>query len=403
MSYYSPSTGRELVQFAGSPTTIGTTAEQYKTLGTAMITTATTLRDITESQVSAGTDRLKDDAEKLEGDLRKAGVRYQKTGEALTPYATALEDARAWFTAHSASVVAAEKRYVTAQNTQQTLLYSPTYGMEEAEVKEHGEKLGDAATELESAETDRASEWRAFDSAYDLWDAAFETAANGVSDAMDKADNDDGKWDWIADALGVLGYVLIVLAVVALFVVTSPWAAILLATTIALSAVHLAGNIYLYANGKASLSDVLWSAVGLLTAGIGGLASRSLRLATAANGGADVLQASQSASRLPVFANGVRMQSMPTIGAAWKHPFSVLMRGNEWGVLSQWGPELAQWTASTAGRSGTIASAWADMIVTTAPKVGGAGWTAVGSWVTGIGAGLYSAPDNPWYVPFGRP
>lgn len=400
MTYSSPYTGNALQQFAGSPDVIANTAEQYKTLGDAMKTTADTLRDIADSQISLGTDRLKEDAEKLEGDLRKAGVRYSDTGAALAPYATALETARDWYTRNHAAVSAAERRYLEADSAYFSVLNTPSYG--DTDPEESAEELGDAQRELAGAEEDREREWQAFDSVFSVWEAAFDTAADGVAEAMDAADNDDGKWDWLTDALKILGYALIVLAVAALFVVSSPWSTILLATTIALSAVHLAGNVYLYMNGKASLSDVLWSAFGLVTAGIGGLAARSIKLATAANGGADLLQASQTASRMPVFASNVRSFSMPALLPTSRlNPFSVMARGSEWAALSQWGPELAQWTAASVPRSGTIAAAWADVVVSATPNISRAGFTAVGSWGAGIAGGVYSS--SPLYQSFGRP
>jgi len=393
----SPFTGHELRQFEGSPETIAETATQYKTLGAAMKRTADTLRDIASSQVSQGTDKLKEDAESIESDLRKAGIRYEGTGKALEPYATALETARSWYTNNHEALEAAEASYNSAVTDQSELLWGPS-----TDAEEHSKDLGDAAKAVEAADDARDPLWRAYDSTYDAWEQAFNTAADGVADAMDSADNDDGFWGAIADVLAIIGYAIIVIAVVALFVVSSPWSTILLATTLALSAIHLTGTIYLYANGKASLSDVLWSTFGLVTAGAGGLAARSIRLATAANGGQGLLSASQSASRLPVFASGVRTASMPQLGG-FVNPFSTLARGSEWAALSRWGTALADWTARSAPRSATIADAWADVVVQSVPKIGGAGVTSVGSWVAGIAGGVYSSPINPFYYSFGRP
>lgn len=393
----SPFTGNELRQFEGTPDTIAATAEQYKTLGAAMKRTADTLRDIADSQISQGTEKLKEDAENLESDLRQAGVRYEGTGTALAPYATALETARLWYTRNHAALEAAETSYTTALADQQEAVWSPT-----TDADQHSEDLRDAANAVNAASEAREELWQAYDSVFAAWEEAFDTAADGVADAMDAADNDDGFWGAIATALEYIGYAIIAIAVVALFVVSSPWSTILLAATLALSAIHLTGTIYLYANGKASLSDVLWSTFGLVTAGIGGLASRSIRLATAANGGESLLSASQSASRLPVFASGVRTSSMPGLGG-FVNPFSTLARGPEWAALNRWGNALADWTARSGPRSATIADAWADAVVSAVPRIGGAGVTSVGSWVAGVAGGVYSSPTNPFYYSFGRP
>lgn len=399
MTYYSPYTGNTLQQFAGSPSTIETTAREYKALGESMKTTADTLRDITESQISLGTDRLKEDAETIESDLRQAGVRYEKTGTALEPYAEALRTARSWYTRNGSTVSSAETRYLTANSEYQTLVYTPA-PFDPDEAQTHSDRVNTAYQELRSAETEREDQWKAFDSTFDVWATAFEQAANGVAEAMDAAGNDDGRWDWISDALNVLGWVLVGLAVLALFVVAQPWATILLVTTAVLAAVHLAGNIYLYANGKASLSDVLWSAFGLVTLGAGAWASRAIRLAS--SGVDDLVGASRLASNMSVFTSGVRSFSMPRLLPTIRlNPFSVLMRGEGFAALRQWGPALANWTSRSGPRSATIAAEWAEVVIQSTPRITSAGWTALGSWGTGIGSNLFTL--SPFYQPVGRP
>ncbi|UPL18572.1 apolipoprotein A1/A4/E family protein [Microbacterium aurugineum] len=393
----SPFTGHELRQFEGIPETIAATATQYTNLGAAMKRTADTLRDIAASQISQGTEKLKQDAESIESDLRQAGIRYEGTGTALAPYATALETARAWYTNNHQELESAETAYHSAVSDQQDALWIPA-----ADADQQSEDLMDAANAVTAASEAREDLWRAFDSTFSAWEAAFDTAADGVADAIDAADNDDGFWGTIASALVYIGYAIIAIAVVALFVVSSPWSTILLAATLALSAIHLAGTIYMYANGKASQSDVLWSTFGLVTAGVGGLASRSIRLATAANGGEALVTASQTASKFPSFASGVRTASMPQL-SGFTNPFSTLARGSEWAALNKWGTALADWAAKSGPRSATIADAWADAVLSTVPKIGGAGVTSVGSWVAGVAGGFYSSPINPFYYSFGRP
>ncbi|WP_336645004.1 hypothetical protein [Microbacterium sp. USHLN186] len=391
----SPFTGHVLRQFEGTPDTIAETAEQYKELGAAMKRTADTLRDIASSQVSKGTDKLKEDAESIESELRQAGIRYEGTGTALAPYATALETARNWYTQNHDALEAAESAYATAVSEQQGALCAPA-----TDADEQSKNLEDAANAVAAADDARDPLWRAYDSTYEAWEAAFDTAADGVADAMDAADNDDSFWDGLSEALTWIGRAIIVLAVVALFVVSSPWSGILLAATLALSAVHLAGTVYLYANGKANLSDVLWSTFGLLTAGAGGLAARALK--PIAEGGKGLFAASQSASKLPVFASGVRTASMPRLGG-FVNPFSTLARGSEWAALSRWGTALSDWTAKSAPRSATIADAWADVVLQSVPKIGGAGITAQGAWWGGVLGGLFSDRANPFGFSFGRP
>jgi hypothetical protein len=391
----SPFTGHELRQFDGEPETIAATAAQYETLGAAMKRTADTLRDIASSQISQGTDKLKSDAEDIESDLRQAGIRYEGTGKALAPYATALETARAWYTQNHQALESAESSYNAAISAQNEKMWAPS-----ADPEQQAQDLEDAAKAVDAASDAREDLWRAYDSAYAAWEEAFDKAADGVADAMDKADNDDGFWAGISEVLTWIGRAIIVLAVVALFVVSSPWSGILLAATLALSAIHLTGTIYLYANGKANLSDVLWSAFGLVTAGAGGLAARALK--PVAEGGKGLLAASQTASKLPVFASGVRTASMPRLGG-FVNLFSTLARGSEWAALNKWGTALADWTAKSGPRSATIADAWADAVLEAVPKIGGAGITAQGSWWGGVVGGLFSDRANPFGFSFGRP
>jgi hypothetical protein len=382
--------GNELRQFAGEPETIASTAEDYKKLGEAMAKTADTLRDIGESQISLGTDRLKEDAEKLEGDLRNAAIRYEDTGIALEPYASALTDARHAYDTHHGAIEAAMSAYRTAFDES---LAPPTLPTEDAD-----DDGPTPAENLDAAEEDLRTAWKPFDTAFARWEEAYERAADGVAQAMDDAGNDDGKWDWISDALRFIGYAIVVLAVAALFVVSSPWSAILLAATITLSAIHLAGTVYLYANGQATLSDVLWSTFGLVTAGAGGLLARGVN--AAAGSSRTILNASNLAQDLPVFTRGARGFSMPRLPSSLSvNPFSTLMRGQGWAVLNKWGGSLSQW-ASTPARSGTIAAAWGDMVVEAVPRIGAAGWASLGNWVAGTGAGVYTS--TPFYTPVGR-
>lgn len=388
LTYRSPQ-GRELCQFAGNPETIAQTAADYIALGTAMGTTADTLRDIGDSQISLGTNRLKEDAEALESDLRNAAVRYADTGNALSPYAPALEAARLAYTTNESAIRAAMTAYQTSLDD---LLAPPAApGAEPAD--DGGPSPAQAADNAEEALRDA---WQPFDSAFDTWETAYEAAADGVAAAMDAAGNDDGKWDWITDALRIIGYAIVVLAIAALFVVSSPWSTILLAATIALSAVHLAGTAYLYANGKATLSDLAWSAFGLVTAGAGGLLARGMR--TAGTAGDDLLNASRLAQDLPVFTRGARGFSMPTV-PGFVNPFSTLARGQSWAALNQWGPRLTQW-AATPARSGTVAAAWGEAVSSAVPRIGALGYANVGTWAAGFLAGAYTS--SPAYAPTGR-
>lgn len=366
-----------------------------------MSRTAATLRDIGAGQISKGTEELKEDAAQLESELRQAGMRYEGTGTALAPYATALETAQSWYLSNHSALDSAEADYRSALADQQEARSTPTSPT--TDFDQQAEDVADAARAVDAISDIREDLWRAFDSAFADWEDAFNRAADGVADAIEAAGNDDDFWGTVSTALEYLGYAVILIAVAALFVASSPWSTILIIGGIALSAAHLAGNIYLHANGKASLSDVMWSVFGLATAGVGGLASRSIALATKANGGAALLTASQSASKFPGFTNGVRTRKLPQLNGHVS-PFSVLARGPEWAALKAWGTQVTYWGASGSGpRSGTAALEWAEYVLDVVPKIGVAGATAQATWWGSVLGGSWSSPINPFYSSTGQP
>ncbi|MFV0405462.1 MAG: hypothetical protein ACK5LN_01355 [Propioniciclava sp.] len=376
--YQSPG-GNRLQQFAGDPTGIGNTALSYQTLGQAMENTAETLQDIGDSQISKGTDRIKEDASSIEIDLRQAAIRYEQTGAALAPYATALEIAQIAYQTCEQPIEIAMAEYRTALNEVAMPSTPPL-------TPSAPEEAAAANAALRAAEEALREAWQPFDTAFTAWEEAYEEAAEGVTAAIEAAGNDDGIWDAIECVLDLIGYALVVLAILGLFLSGPAGWAVLIAT-LALAAIHLTGTLYLYANGKAGLSDVLWSAFGLLTAGAG----VGLKLFQAAPSGTTLLQNARSASALPSFTSGLRSFSMPRIPSALRvNPFSRMLRGDSWAVLNQWGPRLAAW-ASKPRRMGTIAAQWANAIETSAPKISPLAWVSLGNWVAGIASSIFTS------------
>lgn len=311
--------GRELQQFDGSPTTIETDAQQLKDLGAQMEATAESLKEIADSEIhqSKGTTALAEQADEVRGDLAKAAIRYAGTGEALYPYGDALRTAREWYTANAESVRAAEEAYQSAKQE-----YDSALGAVEGGDTGAASDVVDSQGVMTSAKEERDALWEKFDTVFDEWEDAYDKAADGVAEAMDEADNDDSWWDKVSNFLAVLGWVIVALAVLAIFVVAQPWAAILLGAIAVLSAVHLAGTIYLYANGKKSLSDVIWSGVGLLTCGVGGALMKF---------GKSALPAMDDIVKLATTTTGPRISNtisqMPGIFS--RHGITALTRGDD--------------------------------------------------------------------------
>ena len=127
-----------------------------------------------------------------------------------------------------------------------------------------------AATALTSARSERNELWGEFDHVFETWSTAYEDAVTGVQRAMDSADNNDGFWEFLDNALEVLGWVLLALTVIAL-VIGAPLAGLLGAIILGLSLLVVAINALKFFAGKGSLSDLLLSFVALAPFGIGKL------------------------------------------------------------------------------------------------------------------------------------
>jgi len=379
--------GHELRQFDGSPTTIETDAQQLTDLGAQMQATADALKEIADSDVhkSKGTTALAEQAEEVRSDLEKAGIRYSGTGDALYPYGDELRTARAWYTANHEDVREAENAYQSARDDFNDAVDDASYGSGGSDAVD---AVGDASTAMSSAEGPRDDLWEQFDSIFDAWETAYDAAADGIADAMDEADNDDSWWDTISDWLTIIGWVIVALAVLAIFVVAQPWAAILLGVMTALSAVHLIGTIYLYANGKKSLSDVIWSGVGLLTCGVGGAFMKF---------GKSALPAMDDMIKIATSTTGPRISStigrMPSIFSG--HGLTSLLRGTDAAQMLTFLDDVAGLgTKLNLPLLTKIGTTFAE-IPRTAPIL----WTSLINNVTGIGVGIGS---NFW-PSFGRP
>lgn len=377
--------GHELRQFDGSPYTIEIDAQQLQNLGTQMGVTADSLKEIADSDVhkSKGTTALAEQAEGVRGDLEKAAIRYSGTGDALFPYGDALRTARAWYVANEESVREAENAYQEARNARDDAAVAVESGG-----STDTEALTEAAQAATSAKETRDDLWAAFDSVFEEWEEAYDTAADGIADAMDAADNDDSWWDTISDWLTVIGWVIIALAVLAIFVVAQPWAAILLGVMTALSAVHLIGTVYLYANGKKSLSDVIWSGIGLLTCGVGGALMKF---------GKSALPAMDDMIKIATSTTGPRITStisrMPSIFSG--HGITSLTRGADAAQMLSFLDDVARLGTKLDTPLLTMIGTTFAEVPRTAPIL----WTSLINNVAGIGIGIGSN----FFPSFGRP
>lgn len=133
--------------------------------------------------------------------------------------------------------------------------------------------------------------WSAFDSVFDEWSDAYDAAVDGIEKAIDTAGNNDGFWEFIDQVLDVIAIVLVVLSIIAL-VIGAPLTGLLGAIIFVLAAASFLLTTLKFAFGRATLSDVAWSAVGLLPFGLGKLLSRGVpTLSSVIQGGRGVVTA----------------------------------------------------------------------------------------------------------------
>lgn len=285
MTLTSPNRGFVLRRLEGAADDINTRGLELVTLGEQMTSTAAALRRISESEhKSKGTDELREAAGEVHADLDKAGVRYTMTGEALTRYADVLETAQNWIHPRIEVITDAETTYQNAKAAKEeaqdavddldrTWIWEdePT----ETDRNEAASDLTSAGTALTTAAGTRNELWQEFETTFSTWSDGYDRAVGEIEKAMDTADNNDGFWEALNDFLTVLGWVIAVLAVVALFV-SGPFALALMALIAVLSVIHLLGTLASAATGHTTWDNVVWSAVGLLTFGAGGAIARSI-------------------------------------------------------------------------------------------------------------------------------
>lgn len=310
----SPHSGNELQILEGNAADIVTRGNQLTTLATTMDETAKQLTSIGDSSVhkSKGTDKLAEMASETATDLSAAATRYSGTGKTLTTYGEALGVANSWMSSNIAQVEAAERAYQAALDEKadadlaERLATSRAAGAEpdsaEAQALGDAESSASAArTGLTNATATRNEMWSAFDGVFEEWSDAYDAAVDGIEKAIETAGNNDGFWEFIDDVLDVIAIVLVVLSIIAL-VIGAPLTGMLAAIIFVLAAASFLLTTLKFAFGRASLSDVAWSAVGLLPFGIGKVLSRGVpALSSVVQGGRGVVTAAIRAD-LPRFA-----------------------------------------------------------------------------------------------------
>ncbi|REJ06915.1 hypothetical protein DY023_04915 [Microbacterium bovistercoris] len=182
-------------------------------------------------------EKLREEAEKIQSEIRLAATLYEKAGPIFQNYGSALSDAKRGMSDlnHVTNAESAWRNYQEALGAYQSAQSTPVNYPDAADHADDPQGLEDARTEAENThgeavDTARTAKNAAFDlweEASDLfdadwktWDEAYDaalTAYSGIEDHKLKdstLDNLDGLVDFVMGVLSVVGVVIAVLAIV---------------------------------------------------------------------------------------------------------------------------------------------------------------------------------------------
>lgn len=332
--------GRTVEVVAGDPGGIDTRATQITELAENMLSAATTLQGIKDGSVRGegyAMDKIREVVEDSHKDLREAGERYQPAGGVLSRYASALSIAQTQMTTivedcddSLSALQTARGNASEAQGEQDgftsTIAWNPpTPDEQDASDRENTrleQAAAAAASALAGAEETHDANLRAYDSSYDTWEEAYETAVSELEDA--NRIGEDSTWENIAGVLAVIAEVLswvgLGLAVLGL-IIGGPFIA---ALAIIVAVASLVLTVALMFDGRKGIGDLLWSVVGILPIGKLGL----------------------------LFKKGGQLQFLGEIGKGIAKPFQQIrgMQGLQFAPRSGWRPNWLPKFDAFAGR-----------------------------------------------------
>lgn len=416
----SPTEGYELRTLDGDAEDISEHGRVLGVLAETMTTTADRLSELGDSSIyrSKATDKLSKTAAEIDEDMRAAATRYDLTGTVIETYGEALATAQAWINPNVETIRAAEEEYQAAKDALEDAQDAQS-GLDrvwpwedeptDADRASAASAVSTAQTTLDEKETARNALWSTYETKFGDWSDAYDTAVEGIENAMETAGNNDGFWEAFDNFLDILGWVILVLSVVAL-IIGAPLTGLLAGIILALSALVVLGELLQFACGKATLSDVLLAGLALVPFGVGKLLSRGApalstvvqtargSVTTAIRGGLPAMRfttpfrnmsTAWSWLRAPATARG----ALPRPGL-FTNPFTSLRMG---------GSQLTQvQTFINTMRSSPYASTLASLADDTARSLPGP-LAQIGNILNFTGSSIYGAssasgvvPDIPW-------
>jgi hypothetical protein len=256
--------GRDPV--AGDPDAVRSQAGYYATMAKTIIDEAHRLKTLGDDDELVGkyAKSLKEELHDLADEVHKAHKRYDGVATALKPYATALDTAKAGSMSalrDAEHAQAAQTKAAASPNPQATPGGKPLTADQKDQAKSHADAVKAANDALNAAKT------KLHGVLTDLNDAG-KRAAGSINDHNDDALKDHHHWwDVVVKIIKVLveiaNYVVIVLAIVALFI---PGLDVIV---LAISLAILAADMLLAATGNGSWMDVAFDIVAVITFGAG--------------------------------------------------------------------------------------------------------------------------------------
>lgn len=261
--------GHRIEKISGDAQAIVQRGAHMENLGMQMRESAALLKKIEDGVQGKGytMDEIKETVTEVHVDLARAAERYEPSGTAVRTYGEALATVQPTI---SSIVDNCETLWTAYQNALSAFSDADSATPPSDETPEQKtareSETGDLATTKQNAYDAWYAEASRYDTPYDTWDDAYESAVDGLQKA-----NEDGVkdsfWDDALPAIEVLLVVLtiagLVLAVLVL-VVGGPLIA-LIAALVALVALGL--TIWKVASGRGDKWDVIWAVVGVIPFG----------------------------------------------------------------------------------------------------------------------------------------
>ncbi len=299
MATHNSPDGHPVEVVGGNAADIQDRGQQVINLGAAMSEAEGVLTRLVEDGAymqGDSVDKLREVSEEVYKELGRAADLYVKVGPYIKEYGDDLASVQSALTTIVNTAESAWTTYQQRLSDWHDAQYSPvsypsgTSPSDDGSAREQAEQdHADAVSDAKDLKDEAYAQWKLagddFDDQYDLWWAAFDKAvrhirsenSNGIED--DWKDNLDGFVDFALDVLAVAGVVLAVLALV----VGGPLVAL---AAVLVGVLTLAGTLWQYSRGDASLLELGIAVLGVIPFGaLGEFASGGFKAGMRAWGG----------------------------------------------------------------------------------------------------------------------